>query len=190
MNAIELKDRRLIAVAVVVGLIAADRVAAWLTGSEGWLAGLGRGGALVAFGIGHCDGMDGPVVTLARRALETGNANLVLPWVREQDEAEIRESFKHALAVRKLGGEPVVIPPEPEEDSLLVSVPILADSGLSPETTRGLDTIVGADTGTHVDTTKDTTSEGRDSIAAHKIPGSDTVTVPGKPTPRRRRPGS
>jgi hypothetical protein len=31
--------------------------------------------------------------------------NLVLPWVREQDEAEIREAFTHALAVRKLGAE-------------------------------------------------------------------------------------
>ena len=31
--------------------------------------------------------------------------NLVLPWVREQDEAEVREAFAHALAVRKLGGE-------------------------------------------------------------------------------------
>lgn len=83
----------------------ADRVAAWLTASEGWLAGIGGGAALLAFGIGHCDGMDGPVVTLARRALETGNVNLVLPWVREEDEAQIRESFKHALAVRKLGAE-------------------------------------------------------------------------------------
>lgn len=105
MNAINMKDRRLFATAVVGGLIAADRAAAWLTGGEGWLAGLGGGAALFAFGIGHCDGMDGPVVTLARRALETGNVNLALPWVREQDEAEIREAFAHALAVRRLGGE-------------------------------------------------------------------------------------
>jgi hypothetical protein len=49
--------------------------------------------------------MDGPVVTLARRALDTGNVNLVLPWVRAQDEAQIREAFAHALAVRQLGGE-------------------------------------------------------------------------------------
>lgn len=105
MNAVTMKDRRMLAVAFVLALVAADRFAAWLTGAEGWLAGLGGGAALVAFGIGHCDTMDGLVVTLARRALETGNVNLVLLWVREQDEAEIRESFKHALAVRKLGAE-------------------------------------------------------------------------------------
>lgn len=105
MNAINAKDRRLFTAAVVIGLIAAERVAAWLTGSEGWFAGLGGGAALLAFGIGHCDGMDGPVVALARRALEAGNVNPVLPWVREQDEAEIREAFARALAVRKLGGE-------------------------------------------------------------------------------------
>lgn len=105
MNAIHMKDRWLFRAAVVIGLIAVDRVAAWLTGSEGWFAGLGGGAALLAFGIGHCDGMDGPVVTLARRALEAGNVNLVLPWVREEDEAEIREAFTHALAVRKLRGE-------------------------------------------------------------------------------------
>jgi hypothetical protein len=76
-----------------------------MTGSEGGIGQLGGGVALLAFGLGHCDGVDGPVVTLARRALDAGNVNLVLPWVREQDEAEIREAFTHALAVRKLGAE-------------------------------------------------------------------------------------
>jgi hypothetical protein len=47
--------------------------------------------------------MDGPVVTLARKALEAGNVNLVLPWVRKDDEPEIRHAFEHALAVRSLG---------------------------------------------------------------------------------------
>ena len=31
----------------------------------------------------HCDGLDGPVVTAARKALETEDVNLVLPWVQE-----------------------------------------------------------------------------------------------------------
>ena len=48
-------------------LILLDRFAAWLTGSEGWLPGLAGAGLLV-FAAGHCDGMDGPVVRLARRA--------------------------------------------------------------------------------------------------------------------------
>jgi hypothetical protein len=105
MRPVNAKNRRLLPVAALLALVALDRLAAWLTGTDGWLAALGGGTALLAFGIGHCDGMDGPVVTLARRALEAGNVNLVLPWVREQDEAEVREAFAHALAVRKLGGE-------------------------------------------------------------------------------------
>jgi monofunctional biosynthetic peptidoglycan transglycosylase len=101
-----------------------------------------------------------------------------------------RTIWRQQLIVRKLGGEPVVIPADPEEDTLLLSVPILADSGLSPETIRELDTILGVDTNAYVDTTKDTTRNGRDSIAAHKAPGPDTATVPGKPAPPKRRPGS
>lgn len=98
-------DLRRWTLAAAVGLILIDRLAAWLTGTEGWLPGLAGGAGLLVFAAGHCDGMDGPVVTLARRALDTGNVNLVLPWVREEDEAQIREAFAHALAVRKLGGE-------------------------------------------------------------------------------------
>lgn len=60
-------------------------------------------GLLLAWAIGHCDTLDGPVVNLARKALETGNVNQVLPWVRASDEAEIKAAFGHALEVRKLG---------------------------------------------------------------------------------------
>lgn len=52
--------------------------------------------------IAHCDGLDGPVVTLAREALDTENVNLVLPWVPKSDEPEIRHAFDLALSVRKL----------------------------------------------------------------------------------------
>ena len=41
----------------------------------------------------HCDALDGPVVNAARRALVTGNINLVLPFVPEDAEAEVREAF-------------------------------------------------------------------------------------------------
>lgn len=51
----------------------------------------------------HCDSMDGPVVRAARKALETGNINLVLVWVRPQDEPEIRAAFSRVLDVRQLG---------------------------------------------------------------------------------------
>ena len=53
--------------------------------------------------LAHCDGLDGPVVKAAQRALETRNPALVLIWVQEQDEPEIREAFEQTLAVRELG---------------------------------------------------------------------------------------
>ncbi|MGQ9691180.1 MAG: DUF6448 family protein [Thermoproteota archaeon] len=48
--------------------------------------------------------MDGPVVTAARRALETGNVNLILPWVPKKAE-ELKKAFEKTLQVRKLGKE-------------------------------------------------------------------------------------
>src|SRR5574341_1000365 len=53
----------------------------------------------------HCDGMDGPVVKAAQKALETGNVNLVLIWVQKKDEVEIRKAFEQTLKVRKLSPE-------------------------------------------------------------------------------------
>lgn len=53
----------------------------------------------------HCDTLDGPVVSTARKALESGNVNPVLAWVQAKDEAEIRSAFQKALNVRKSGGE-------------------------------------------------------------------------------------
>lgn len=52
----------------------------------------------------HCDTLDGPVVGEARKALDTGNVNLVLGWVHKKDESEIRSVFQKAVAVRKTGG--------------------------------------------------------------------------------------
>lgn len=52
----------------------------------------------------HCDTLDGPVVAAARKALDSGNVNLVLVWVQKQNEAEIRSQFQKTVAVRKAGG--------------------------------------------------------------------------------------
>ncbi len=49
----------------------------------------------------HCDGMDGPVVTAAREALEAKNVNRVLIWVQKDQEAELRQAFEKTLAARK-----------------------------------------------------------------------------------------
>ena len=61
---------------------------------------LGAGGARA-----HCDALDGPVVRDARLALERGDPTPVLKWVEPAGEAEIREAFRAALAVRTKGDE-------------------------------------------------------------------------------------
>jgi len=51
----------------------------------------------------HCDTMDGPVVQAAKRALETGNVNLALPWIKKESETELENAFQKTLQIRKLG---------------------------------------------------------------------------------------
>lgn len=53
----------------------------------------------------HCDTLDGPVVSAARTALETGKLEPVLAWVQAGDEEEIRHVFTMARAARKTGKE-------------------------------------------------------------------------------------
>lgn len=71
----------------LVGAIAAVAALSWGTAAQA-----------------HCDSLDGPVVSQARKALDSGNVNLVLGWVQKKDEAEIRNVFGKAVAVRKSGG--------------------------------------------------------------------------------------
>lgn len=59
---------------------------------------------IVGRAIGNCDALDGPLVRLARKALETGDVAHVLPWVALEDEEEIRRAFHQALAARQPGG--------------------------------------------------------------------------------------
>jgi hypothetical protein len=63
-------------------------------------AGLAWGSAAQA----HCDTMDGPLVSQARTALDTGNINPVLGWVQPSAEPEVRHAFEQAVAVRRAGG--------------------------------------------------------------------------------------
>ena len=51
----------------------------------------------------HCDSMEGPVVQDARLALENGDPTPVLKWVNKEDEGEIRDALKQAVAVRRTG---------------------------------------------------------------------------------------
>jgi hypothetical protein len=51
----------------------------------------------------HCDGLDGPVVMGARIALQTGDLNSILIWVRPEDVDQVRRAFEQTSVVRKLG---------------------------------------------------------------------------------------
>lgn len=51
----------------------------------------------------HCDTMDGPVIKDARTALAHNNPAYVLKWVQHADEAELSETFRLTMNVRKLG---------------------------------------------------------------------------------------
>lgn len=53
----------------------------------------------------HCDTLDGPVVSAARKALDSGNINYALVWIKKDTEKELRNVFEKALAVRKAGGQ-------------------------------------------------------------------------------------
>jgi hypothetical protein len=53
----------------------------------------------------HCDTLDGPVVKAAKQALQQGDITPVLKWVKKEDEPEVRETFRKALAVRAKGTE-------------------------------------------------------------------------------------
>ena len=66
------------------------------------LGALGLLAATPARALAHCDGLDGPVVKAAQRALETRNPAYVLIWVQEKDEREIQAVFEQTLAVRDL----------------------------------------------------------------------------------------
>ena len=54
-------------------------------------------------GRAHCDSTNGPVVTAAAQALEAGNVDLVLPYVKAEYEAEVIAAFEQTLEVRALG---------------------------------------------------------------------------------------
>jgi hypothetical protein len=51
----------------------------------------------------HCDSLDGPVVMAARHALDANDVDLVLPFVKQDGEAEVRDAFARAQAGRDLG---------------------------------------------------------------------------------------
>jgi len=53
----------------------------------------------------HCDSMDGPVVSAAAKALEQENVRLILPFVPEEGEQEVVETFERVMPIRRLSPE-------------------------------------------------------------------------------------
>ncbi|MFF7647524.1 DUF6448 family protein [Streptomyces canus] len=53
----------------------------------------------------HCDSLDGPVVTAARKALDGKDVAQILPYVAEDGEPEVREAFALTVKARTLGPE-------------------------------------------------------------------------------------
>ncbi|MEV7061727.1 DUF6448 family protein [Streptomyces collinus] len=53
----------------------------------------------------HCDSLDGPVVTAARKALEGRDVDQILPYVPEEGEPEVREAFGLTAKARTFGRE-------------------------------------------------------------------------------------
>ena len=51
---------------------------------------------------GHCDTLNGPVVTAARTALESGDLTPMLRWVPAEAEPEVASAFEKARQVRGL----------------------------------------------------------------------------------------
>ncbi len=49
----------------------------------------------------HCDGVDGPVAQATRRAISSGDVNIVLAWVKPEHEPTIRDAFNRTLNVRQ-----------------------------------------------------------------------------------------
>src|SRR5512133_3138022 len=49
----------------------------------------------------HCDSLSGPVVKMAKKALETRNVNFILPYVPKESEGEIIAAFQKVLPLHQ-----------------------------------------------------------------------------------------
>lgn len=53
----------------------------------------------------HCDAVDGPVITQATAALNTGDITPLLKWVPETEEATVKRAYVQTRKLRQLGPE-------------------------------------------------------------------------------------
>lgn len=50
----------------------------------------------------HCDTLDGPVVSAARKSLDRDNISYVLIWVKPENEDELKKAFKRVKGKKRL----------------------------------------------------------------------------------------
>ncbi|OOM07506.1 DUF6448 family protein [Clostridium saccharobutylicum] len=53
----------------------------------------------------HCDTMDGPTITDAKKAIENDNVNYVLKWVTPENEKEVSKIFNLTMKVKDISSE-------------------------------------------------------------------------------------
>lgn len=53
----------------------------------------------------HCDSLDGPVVTAARQALDMADVTVVLPYVPQAGEDEVRSAYARVLPLRAVSAD-------------------------------------------------------------------------------------
>lgn len=53
----------------------------------------------------HCDTMEGPLITDAKKAISQNNVNIVLKWVPAASETEIKDAFSQTMKVRVLNSD-------------------------------------------------------------------------------------
>lgn len=56
--------------------------------------------AMIGNASAHCDGMDGPVITEAKAAIERRDVTPLLKWVPQSDERELKSAFTNTLRER------------------------------------------------------------------------------------------
>lgn len=49
----------------------------------------------------HCDTLDGPVITAAKKSIETKNPNHFLIWVKKKDAATVTSQFEKTLSDKR-----------------------------------------------------------------------------------------
>lgn len=55
--------------------------------------------------LAHCDTMDGPLVSDARKAIMENNVNYILKWIPQSAESEVRDAFHLTMKVRPLNSD-------------------------------------------------------------------------------------